>query len=796
MKDGRYSYIDFIRAVSIIVIIVTHTLSYHLHDKLVFLVWNYLHFVVVTLVFSSGYVLTFKYKDYFTNFAKAISWYKKRLARLLLPFYYYLIAHYSLWFLFPELISGLGLKKDANFILQSVVLTGGVDFNWFALLFVQLTILYPLIVQILKKNFLSWFFLPISIAATVIFTFVGIQGGNYRFIMWFSWTGIIYFSIFVNTEEQRDKNEINTVLRYLKIGILSFILFLILLNFVPLGRNLVLTQHKYPPDLIYLTYGIAVTCLLLIVSRSRMIHQGVMPKIYRYISDRTYQLFFIHYLALDFTLKATNKLDFWSKPEVQTVLTIFFSLVIAFLIDVCKKINVTKQILFVTVFIVFGFVFNWGKNNLWNECRIGERSPVAKSSILEWLQKPAAVRFVGGHDRTYISWIEHSGKIQIRFYDHKDRTFSDIYTADDLYPDYGIEAQDDHNAPNLLILPDGRMLLFYAVHDVNNAFFLKASKSREDITEWSERINIADSDGKTLYNYPQAKLLANGNIILFYRRGVYFNSDEYYKISHDQAKTWGAPVNLIDFKDEGIYAFVYAKGNTIHLAWNKAVTDPPKKNVYHIFSPDGGISWKKIDGFNLDLPISEDKEYLVFDSGQDPAYVWDIVADSNNFPSIVYSYKDDPGHELRYIRWNGRDWTNSLISKSSLHYDSGHFFSAGVVIDPNNVFKVYLSKKRAKLEIEGWGSRDQGRTWQKAESITENSPVDNFRPQVVQNYSKELRLVWSSGEYKGLVNSQWSGFSQVNVQSEVTKDAIASEKCKFYRENDLFVKFDKYFNIK
>jgi hypothetical protein len=99
------------------------------------------------------------------------------------------------------------------------------------------------------------------------------------------------------------------------------------------------------------------------------------------------------------------------------------------------------------------------------------------------------------------------------------------------------------------------------------------------------------------------------------------------------------------------------------------------------------------------------------------------------------------------------------------------------VIDPRDVYSVYLSKKREQLEIERWASYDRGKTWQQAEVITSNSTVDNFRMQLVENYSDTLRIVWASGIYEGIINGQWTGFSKVDIQSDITKQAIPNRNC-------------------
>ncbi len=309
---------------------------------------------------------------------------------------------------------------------------------------------------------------------------------------------------------------------------------------------------------------------------------------------------------------------------------------------------------------------------------------------------------------------------------------------------------------------------------------MKTTSHVEDISSWSARVSLADKNTISNYNYPQPKQLSNGNISLFYRKGVYFDSDEHVKFSKDNGKTWNDPHKIIDFGTDGVYAFIQTKGNEIHIAWNESTPSPPKKNVYYMYSPDGGTTWQKKDNTILELPVTKDKSDLVFNSNNDPDYVWDIAIDSNYNPFIVFSYKDDPHNEFRFAQWRNSSWITNTITTSSLLYDEGNYFSGGIVIDPKNPYKVYLSKKHRYLELESWISNDKGLSWQKSEEITHNSAVDNFRPQVVENYANSLRLVWSSGIYEGLIDKQWSGFKKVNIQSEITKGSIPLNTCSSF----------------
>jgi hypothetical protein len=424
-------------------------------------------------------------------------------------------------------------------------------------------------------------------------------------------------------------------------------------------------------------------------------------------------------------------------------------------------------------------LYNTGKGKSWpfTDGGYGVDQYVAAQSVFEWFQKPAAVRHVGTYDRTYISWLENSGKIQLRYYDHDSERWGAIVTVDDLLADYGENANDDHNAPMLHILTDGTIQIYYFIHQAADALFMRQSSSPESITSWSGRANIADVGANKVHSYPQVRKLTNGNLFMFYRRGPHDDSEEWFKQSTDDGATWGSGTDLVDFgAGVGIYGFMDTRGNGVHIMWSKRTSAPSpagRFNIYYAYSPDGGANWQKRDGTAYTLPIDEVQADLVYDSGADQAYGWDLIVDESGNPHIVFATKLDPNHEFRYAKWTGAAWATYQVTTSAQLYGADlHFYSGGIVLDSSDVSICYLAKKNSKLEIEKWITADSGATWTKAEAITAGSVRDNFRLQVIKNYDPSCRLVWCNGNYAGTVGGLWTGYTAVNIQSEPTKDWI------------------------
>ncbi len=755
MKKERYLHIDFLKAVAVIVLMIIHVFSYYLNDKLIYHSWNWLHFVVPIFVFTSGYLWASVYKKYLFNNRNYFSWIKKRLIRLLFPYYFFLFLHYFLWFIFPNFFQGIGLLKDLKFILYSIFLLGGVDFNWLVLLFIQLTILSPLIAFSFKnkKSFLIIFF--ISVLSSVYFSLFKFPYQHFKWVMILPWLMVFYLGMFSFLIENKLK-KINIKKFYIFMVLFFSLIFLFFYYYRP---KIIFTENKYPPNLLYLSYGLAITYLLVFVSKFNLFGRQIFRKAMTCLGKNSYHLFFVHYIFIDFVFTINKRFELDLKIYQKTILIILLTIVSLMIFN--KLFRLQKRIIFSFILIVGIFFLSAFFLNFLNK----QKNTIAKGAILEWIQKPAAIRFVGRYDRSYISWISHSGKIQMRYYDHQKKEFSTIVTVDDLFPEYKKEAKDDHNAPSLLILPDGYLMIFYTVHDVKNAFFVKKSLYPEDIRHWSRRTNLADDKKEDYYTYPQPKLLPDGQIILFYRKGVYYHSQEYYRVSVDKGKSWGDPIELVNFGKIGVYAFVYQKQNTLHLAWNLGQEGyPPKFNLYYAFSHDGGESWMNKNGQKLSLPINDSDQTLVLETKDKPAYIWDVIVDKENNPLIFYTYNSDPNHQLRIIRWQKNGWRDELISSSKLLYNHNHFFSGGGVFDPQNSDRIIISKQRNKLEIEEWVFNKEKNYWFKNQSITKNSSFDNFRPQFIGNYHSELPLIWCTGQYQGLINDDWNGYEKVRLR--------------------------------
>ncbi len=391
---------------------------------------------------------------------------------------------------------------------------------------------------------------------------------------------------------------------------------------------------------------------------------------------------------------------------------------------------------------------------------------LAANGVFEWFQKPAAVRVTRPTDMTYVSWINAAGQIQLRARDNARGAWGGVVTIDDLASSFGIEGRDDHNAPSLLALADGRIMIFYAVHDIPNNLFAKVMTAPGDVSAWSDRIRISSVEPAASFNYPQAKLLSDGTIVLFVRRGSWAGATEAILRSTDGGHSWSTPTTLIRFgQDIGIYAVIDAHGSRFDLAWSRRAGNGRPTNIYFARSLDGGVTWQKMSGQRYALPITRAASEVVY-SSPDPTYVWDVTGAVAGSPRVAFVTGD--GKKTRYVvsRYIGGHWRSETVTGAGLFYGRTHYYAGGIVFDPRNPDRVLVSRVSPRLELSTYTRSRWG--WRHERVVTNKSGRINVRPQFVQN-DPSGRIIWSAGVYDGLVNGNWTGYTRMTIRTTTLK---------------------------
>lgn len=375
-----------------------------------------------------------------------------------------------------------------------------------------------------------------------------------------------------------------------------------------------------------------------------------------------------------------------------------------------------------------------------------------------WFQDPRTVYVEGEHKRTYVQWMTHDGRLQVGFYDH-DTGERKSYI---LKEGWGV---DDHNVGSFLVLPDKRLMVFYATHG-GKGLYCRTAKAPESITDWEDEVTVVGGPGVT-YSHP-VYLSSEKMFYVFWRGST--RKPTYSKFA--DGKTWSEPRVLIE-QDDGQkgarpYLKVFSDGKSaIHFAFTDGHPDAELTNsIYYLRYKKG--AFYKADGTRVggsdDLPIQHTESDLVYDAkpSKARAWVWDIALDRAGRPIILYTrMPDGTDHRLHHARWTGTKWQDTELCAGGGWFpqtpegkkETEPWYAGGMCFKHSDPSVVYLSRKvNGVFEIERWSTLNGGKSWTSV-PITSGSKELNVRPVVPRGYAgKQDHVLWMHGPYTHFTN--------------------------------------------
>lgn len=340
---------------------------------------------------------------------------------------------------------------------------------------------------------------------------------------------------------------------------------------------------------------------------------------------------------------------------------------------------------------------------------------------------------------------------------------------------------DDHNAPALLIRPDGHYVAMYAKHKSDDLSRWRVSTRPHDATGWEEEEvfdwnELTEGRGATYSNLHY--LSAEDRVYNFVRA---INDDPSIMISDDHGDSWSYGGKLLTepkvgyvngytrYADNGVDRIDlittehhprdfnnsiyhgYLSGGRLHAADGSVVDD-------NVLDDDGRsqtllttifTAGTEVDGEVLTHGWTCDLRRGATGSEQEGQLAAIISCRANDVPEN--SNFDD--HRFFYARFDGRTWTTRHLAQAgpALWADEQDYTGLGCV-DPYDLDTIYVStpidpRDGTDLEhheIFSGRTDDEGATWQWS-PITEESTVDNFRPIVAPGDPSRSALLWFRG---------------------------------------------------
>lgn len=412
-------------------------------------------------------------------------------------------------------------------------------------------------------------------------------------------------------------------------------------------------------------------------------------------------------------------------------------------------------------------------------------STIADEGAWCWFADPRAIHYKsadGEIDAAYIGYIDVHGAIkasQIDFKANPDGHQQDVLVRSRFQP-------DDHNNPTFLVLPDERIMIFYARHTDEPRFYYRVSTKKGDITSLGDEHEITVANNTT---YPSPFILSDDpeHIYLCWR-GINWHPtiaklslpDENDKVNIE----WG-PYQMVQSTGARPYAKYHSNGkDKIYVAYTTGhpdnewpnwlyfnvinlnakaggdgtVTTTPqladlKGNVLSTIA-NGPFKVSKTDSYKSSYPGT------ILDAPTNYRdWVWQIALDEKENPvvAMVRISNDKNSHQYYYARWNGSSWklTNLANGGGRFHPSNTEYcYSGGMALDEANINDIYLSiptqsETTGKNIYEIWKYTvdDSGKVTAK-EQVTKNSLKNNVRPFVLPGSGdSKLRLTWMHGDY-------------------------------------------------
>lgn len=356
-------------------------------------------------------------------------------------------------------------------------------------------------------------------------------------------------------------------------------------------------------------------------------------------------------------------------------------------------------------------------------------------------------------------WVKSDGTIEIGAWDQR----TGRVETHALHPQF---ERDDHDAPALLLLPDGRVAAFYSLH-ARGDMRLRVTMKPADISGWAPERELgfnAPERGQRGTTYANPVLLTGeANAIYLFWRGPDFKPT--FAVSRDLGATWSPPRTLISRPGADDTNRPYLKlcsdgaGRIDFVFTDGHPRNEPTNSVFHM-RYERGAFWRA-DGTRLatidQLPIDPARCDRVYDGATlGRAWIWDIATLRDGAPVIAYTrLPSETDHRYAFARWSDTQWLTTEICRAGGWFpqtpvgktEPEPHYSGGMSLDPRDPFTVYLARRTdGVFEIERWHSSNEGRTWNGV-PVTAHSTRDNVRPAVVRGERSDgPTLLWMSNE--------------------------------------------------
>lgn len=399
---------------------------------------------------------------------------------------------------------------------------------------------------------------------------------------------------------------------------------------------------------------------------------------------------------------------------------------------------------------------------------------VVTDSAWSWYMDP---RVLTTATATYLSSVRNNGDIQLTKVSRGSAELQHVV----LHAKF---QADDHNAPSLTELPDGRIAAFWTGHATVPARY-RITTRPGDLTSFGPTRRLTGSGLETERSTYTTVLQLRGNAYRYHLITRRASDNAWVLTRSKDLKTWTPAIRLFDHptRENIPYPkFVTTGWDSIHVAVSDTTASPGQRSSMYHLTLNGGV-FRQSDGTvirSLDevaggageppRPIDPREATLVYDgrSADGRARIYDIALEGN-VPTLVLTTGDAATDTWTYkwFRHLGGEWTARTLDRSPGPQPSG------ITLRHDDPGRVFLSRGPAGVEsreITEMTSPDDGSTWQ-TRPVSSGSTQGNRTPATPWGAQDgPVSVAWLSGPYTHFNHGQWDTTVTMETQDPAPLD--------------------------
>lgn len=350
---------------------------------------------------------------------------------------------------------------------------------------------------------------------------------------------------------------------------------------------------------------------------------------------------------------------------------------------------------------------------------------------------------VHGGGKTFIGYIDTDGDAYVFSVDDETQATSTPFALHGSALDPG---GDPHDAPVILIRPDGRLVVAYSPHG-GSTCYRRISTNPYDATAFGSEASLDASIGGTDYTYMRLAQLSGESDKIYLGFRNFASSLGHFEISTstDGGSTFSARTRV--FTPTGTRAYARIATNSIDridvVTTHRDPSISTPASLYHIYYEAG--DWHDSDGTVLTLPATTATATLVKASSTGQTInCGGVTYDDDGNPVALLLIERATSTDVHQARWNGSSWVETtILDNLTLIDDNAYYPAAMLAHNPDVVFCAI--ETGSFFEMHRLVSTDAGATWT-TEQRTTGSAADHAQPIAVVNPDPSLVMAWLYGD--------------------------------------------------